>query len=1717
MKMKLKNLLCLSFCAFLLFSCGLNQNNNSSNNTSSESNNESSSSLVDNTSNTSSVSKEDSSSNSSFEDTSIIVSSENTTSIENSSDKEDSSSVGSNSESITSESNSSEEQSSVCNHENKTITGYKDISCMEYVYALYTCEDCHSLFEEQMDYKGSHVYNQKVEAEKFLFYEEKCTTYKVYFYSCVCGEKGEEQFVVGSLEDINHLNVVENIVNSPTYLQPGFGYYYCNECNTYLDEGHEIPCLEKEEPIVPSVDIIEVKKGTHTEDIELPEGFFMNESYVLNEIGLQELDTIYQVPNDEEGRYFAVHATITVNVVAVNFNLEQFDYSKLEKSQYQNKSLDVDDIFGDKINKVKVEYYDNENNLLDSSPSQIGKYKIKFIVNDPYYNDYLSEKIIETEIVKTDDISNIVEKYKYYDKKEISFPSLDFINEEDISITYSFYSNSFVLPYIPKEVGVYQVNIHIDESEFYHEMDYSFKYQIFIDDLAPSIDSNETQYVYDDEIVFEFYDGAGIAFYYIYDQCNNSYVTFDNTFVFPEYGNYVVYAYDNNGNIAAQQYQYLNQSIEVGEIYPTNNSVVTTSIVYLYAENEVFYYLKDSEGNQLNSLTTEYIDGKNVAVLFVEDGQTYYWGPASICGDFTYSFNVSINQEENFKNPNIDNVEVTTKNVVLEIEAKNKINKFYYSSNPNNFFNNVETNVINGNNLVYGYTYYWYVTDENGNQSDTYTFVYKYQTDMYKDIIKINNYQEVVYSNKPYVVFDCESLIDPYVVLVNYKENQIITLVGNPYKDNNYYAYEYDLLNNQEFYVYFKDNINFIKSKIYKLIIDLEKPICGEIVINEETYLIPLGSDNFSADYYYRINNNEWIKYEQNIEIDKEGVFSIELKALDKAGNQSEQSYFYSQEDYLPTLEVISGTLNEFTNQDVTIKISPDLNALATYLYLGEEEYLISEESEFTFDKDCEINVFIKSKDVEGNSYYSNFNKILIDKTAPIIDGIYFESNGEYVGANQYTNLLCVDYSKIIDRNEVSLYFKIGTEGESYILLQKRTNLCNFFPKDSQDHTLVIMASDSVGNVSYKNYTFLRDTTAPTYESLIIDRKVNQEEKTTAYTLKINGIKDNVCYWDKILLRVWDIKGYTSSADPIINEEIFNTDYKDSVEYDLSSLDDNQLYYMMVYMYDYQGNNEVYSVYYFYKYNIATSINVDGYIFSNNNGKYELINYEGEDTNLVLPDRVNGHTYSIGNNFMYTNTNITSVIISDGVTSIGVSAFYGCTSLAKVVMANSVEKIGCEAFIGCTGLKEVTLSDNIKELEDFAFFNCENIENYNVLDGVKYLASHNNPYLIAHSYLEDGLKDEIVIPDQTKFISARAFTYASFSSVDIGDGVVSMGYGTFFYCSNLTSMTLNNNLKTIPELVFGYCNNLEEIIIPTSVEVIDVDAFSNCSKLKEINIPSNIVSIGNHAFQACSSLEEITFGNTITYLGYNIILGCDNLKVINYDIVKMAKDEYEFGLVPFHMVEEENTEITLNIGPSVEMLPDYIFSFGENITKVNFDVNSKITYIGERAFEFCDKLESIEIPEGVKELGRYALAMEKIKYISLPNSLETISSIGGGDFVEYTLVDGLYYLGNETNPYLVLCKTDNSVYKADINENTKFIQYFALSSDSIKEVYVPSNVKLMLSFPNMSDGIDVSIVFENKENWYVGEQLLDSTRMDDIEYIRDMYFEYFDTPWINKG
>lgn len=76
-------------------------------------------------------------------------------------------------------------------------------------------------------------------------------------------------------------------------------------------------------------------------------------------------------------------------------------------------------------------------------------------------------------------------------------------------------------------------------------------------------------------------------------------------------------------------------------------------------------------------------------------------------------------------------------------------------------------------------------------------------------------------------------------------------------------------------------------------------------------------------------------------------------------------------------------------------------------------------------------------------------------------------------------------------------------------------------------------------------------------------------------------------------------------------------------------------------------------------------------------------------------------------------------------------------------------------------------------------------------------------------------------------------------TIEIGEGVTSIGVGAFVLCSVATSAS-----------------------IPNSVTKIDNGAFTACAALTSITIPANVTSIGNDAFMGCLSLATINVGAT---------------------------------------------------------------------------------------------------------------------------------------------------------------------------------------------------------------------------------------------------------------
>lgn len=86
-------------------------------------------------------------------------------------------------------------------------------------------------------------------------------------------------------------------------------------------------------------------------------------------------------------------------------------------------------------------------------------------------------------------------------------------------------------------------------------------------------------------------------------------------------------------------------------------------------------------------------------------------------------------------------------------------------------------------------------------------------------------------------------------------------------------------------------------------------------------------------------------------------------------------------------------------------------------------------------------------------------------------------------------------------------------------------------------------------------------------------------------------------------------------------------------------------------------------------------------------------------------------------------TELTSVIIPDGVSVIEDEAFKGCTSLTSAIIGNGVKSIGMEAFEGCASLTSVTIPDSVEYIGLAAFGSCHSLVLAKIGKGIKEVSS----------------------------------------------------------------------------------------------------------------------------------------------------------------------------------------------------------------------------------------------------------------------------------------------------------------------------------------------------------------------------------------------------------
>ena len=188
-------------------------------------------------------------------------------------------------------------------------------------------------------------------------------------------------------------------------------------------------------------------------------------------------------------------------------------------------------------------------------------------------------------------------------------------------------------------------------------------------------------------------------------------------------------------------------------------------------------------------------------------------------------------------------------------------------------------------------------------------------------------------------------------------------------------------------------------------------------------------------------------------------------------------------------------------------------------------------------------------------------------------------------------------------------------------------------------------------------------------------------------------------------------------------------------------------------------------------------------------------------------------------------TSITSVIISEGVTTIGAYAFSGCSHLTSLTVPSSLTSVGQNAFTSCWAMESVYISD----LEAWC-----NID-FGTYDSSPF---SRNGYLI---YVGGG----------DLYVNGTKVT-----TLTIPDGITEIKHHAFYGFAGITSIDFNQ-VTSIGNEAFNGCHGLSEVTIPEGVTAIGQYGFSYCSHLQSISIPASVSSLGTSMLAANNMLTDI--------------------------------------------------------------------------------------------------------------------------------------------------------------------------------------------------------------------------------------------------------------------
>ncbi len=255
---------------------------------------------------------------------------------------------------------------------------------------------------------------------------------------------------------------------------------------------------------------------------------------------------------------------------------------------------------------------------------------------------------------------------------------------------------------------------------------------------------------------------------------------------------------------------------------------------------------------------------------------------------------------------------------------------------------------------------------------------------------------------------------------------------------------------------------------------------------------------------------------------------------------------------------------------------------------------------------------------------------------------------------------------------------------------------------------------------------------------------------------------------------------------------------------------------------------------------------------------------------------------------------------------------------------------------------------------------------------------------------------EIILPDTLVRIDRTCFACSeNLKTISIPEGVEEIPDHAFYLCKNLESVSLPSTLRRIGENAFGFCEKLASVAFPEGLEEIGADAFEGCSALEKVEGLTDRVHLGLTVFAGTPLWEQLITKEDEAYLRsrpddsdsdqmIQISAGKDKYR-IPVDLTEDPKDEYDVaetkdGKYQYIVFSDDSCAI---VGMNLEKQAK-----GTLKIPAKADGHPVIAVLYTVTYDY--QHDALEIPEGVRYIGKHAFSGFIIQKASFPASLEQI-------------------------------------------------------------------------------------------------------------------------------